>query len=42
MATSSPLPHLLLLINTLVLDHVFYDVLYRASILEPMPTEAHL
>ena len=42
MATLSLLSHLLLLINTLVLDQVFYDALYRASVLEPMPTETHL
>ena len=36
------LSHLLLLINTLVLDHVFNDALHRVRVLEPMLTETHL
>ena len=31
-----------MLINTLVLDHVFNDALHRARVLEPMLTETHL
>ena len=42
MAMSSALPHLLLLINPLVLDHVFNNALHCTCILESLLAKPHL
>ena len=42
MATSSALSRLLLLVNTLILDHVFYYALHRVCVLESVTAEPEL